>query len=91
MVQLVGQSAAQSYGTGEKVLFLAVVRRVRKEENCDMRRAILTGDKSGHPLQLAGALTLLQESGGFSRLEVLPVGLFPSPISDLGHMHMDQH
>lgn len=56
-----------------------------------MRKAMLTGDKSGHPLQLAGALTLLQESGGFSQLEVLPVGLFPSPISDLGHMHMDQH
>lgn len=39
-----------------------------------------TRDKSGHPPQPAGALTLLQEAGGFSGLEVLPVGLFPSPL-----------
>lgn len=51
------------------------------------------GDKSGHPPQLAGALTPLQEAGGFSWLEVLPAGFSPSPLprlSDLGHMHMGQ-
>jgi len=88
------QQPCQCWGkTEEEVLFLAVVRRVRRAETCDMKRAMSTEDKSGHPSQLAGALTPLQEAGGFSGLEVPPAGLCPSTLpclSDLGHMHMGQ-
>lgn len=71
----------------EEGFFLAMVKR---EENCDMRRVMSRGGKSGHPPWFSDPTAswwLLRTGGPASRLSL---SLFPC-LSDLGHMHIGQH